>query len=391
MAPRVYIISGRRTRSGFKKAFKKILVLTLLLFFGWSAFLYLTEPRSLKIFPEKETKTVVSSRKSFKLPSLLSGEAVKKVFIEGLPAAAILNMDLNQGGHETDKVVKKAIDTLAQTNLEDPKDLIISQMGFLLPLGTKEQDEPERERMPNQSGSGSSQKSNTDQDVSQAAPESKPLGTEETQEAFAPDEKPLVGIYNTHNAENYYPGKEKLEGKNGGVSLVAETLSQVLEKKHGIKVVRSVTIHDYPKFELSYSLSAKTAREMLQNFPSLQAIIDVHRDAGLRAREVVKVDNKNVARILLVVGSNARLQHPNWKRNHEFAKKVAATLEKLYPGVSKGVRVQDGRYNQHLHPHSLLVEMGSAKNSLEEAQNAAALLADALAEVIRQDSKASKI
>jgi len=201
---------------------------------------------------------------------------------------------------------------------------------------------------------------------------------------FIASDKPLVAIYTTHNAETYEAtdGKPKLEGQNGGITKVAAKLGQALEAK-GVPVIRSTTIHDYPSFPKSYGNSEKTIKAMLAKNPSVQIVIDVHRDAGVNRREVVKINNKDAAKIMLIVGTNARLEHPDWKKNKAFAETIHKKMEELYPGLSKGIRMQDGRYNQHVHPHAILIEVGNAeKTTLEEAEYAVTLFADVIHHVL---------
>ncbi|OIQ61551.1 stage II sporulation protein SpoIIP [Moorella thermoacetica] len=196
---------------------------------------------------------------------------------------------------------------------------------------------------------------------------------------------PLVAIYNTHNAESYQPseGSAKFPGKNGGVSQVAATLADSLSKDYGIPVVRSTTIHDYPDFTLAYANSEKTLKRMLAANPSVLVALDVHRDAGVPSPPVVEIDGQKVAQVLIIVGSNARLEHPNWRQNEAFARQLAKKMDELYPGLCLGVRVQEGRYNQHLLPRALLLEFGSDNNTLQEAEGSARLVARVLAAVIK--------
>ncbi|MGB9661544.1 MAG: stage II sporulation protein P [Moorellaceae bacterium] len=196
---------------------------------------------------------------------------------------------------------------------------------------------------------------------------------------------PLVAIYNTHNAEAYAPsdGVEKVPGKNGSIVTVAATLAQSLIQEYGIPVVRSDTIHDYPDFTLAYANSEKTVRHLLAEYPSIQVVLDIHRDAGLQEPPIAYIDHQEVAQILIIVGSDARLEHPHWRQNEAFARRLAAKMDELYPGLCRGVRVQQGRYNQHLHPRALLLEIGSSNNTLDQAERAAGLLARVIAEVLR--------
>ncbi|NPV29244.1 MAG: stage II sporulation protein P [Firmicutes bacterium] len=195
-----------------------------------------------------------------------------------------------------------------------------------------------------------------------------------------------AAFYHTHNAETYLPlhGKSKLQGENGGVSLVAGEMAKVLEEA-GIRSIHDLTVHDHPDFPTSYIKSEATARRLVRENPALKALVDVHRDAGLSKKETVSVGGREVARILLIVGNGERLPNPHWRENYAFAQEIAHRLEEKYPGILKGVRLKPGRYNQHLSPRALLVEVGSDRNTLEEALGAARCFAAVLAELIRED------
>ena len=199
-------------------------------------------------------------------------------------------------------------------------------------------------------------------------------------------EECLVGIYNTHTGETYSrtDGVERLDGKRGGVVTAAIALQEVLEGKHGIKVVRSDRIHD-ANYNTSYLESEKTLRAMLAEHPGLKVVLDIHRDSGkTREQSLVQIDGQAVAPILFVVGSDARRRFPNWRQNYNFALLLSERINQRYPGLSLGVRVKDGLYNQFLHPRAVLVEIGTTENSTEEAVRSAQLLADVLAEILAE-------
>ncbi|MGB9805009.1 stage II sporulation protein P, partial [Desulfofundulus sp.] len=189
--------------------------------------------------------------------------------------------------------------------------------------------------------------------------------------------KHLVAIYHTHTGETYMltDGVARLDGKEGGVVKVGEVISQELESKYGIPTLHIRKVHDR-QYNLSYMESEKTVREVLREEPQLKVLLDIHRDAGKPRRDcVVKVNGMEVAPILFVVGSDARAPFPTWRQNYQFAKQLAAALDKKYPGLCQGVRVKEGRYNQFLHPRALLVEIGSTNNTTGEAMAAARLFA----------------
>lgn len=196
--------------------------------------------------------------------------------------------------------------------------------------------------------------------------------------------EPMILIYNTHNAESYKPsaGVSKLDGKNGGVAKVSKTLSQAIESRYSIKTIYSDVLHDYPDWTKSYINSMRTVQQVLKKHPGIQLVLDIHRDAGLKSRAdtMVKIGNKNYAKVLIVVGT----ENPRYKQNLAFAEKVAAKADDMYPGLIKSIRLaKERRYNQHLHPRSLLLEFGSDLNTQEDSNNSAALMADVLATILK--------
>ncbi|MEG6520758.1 stage II sporulation protein P [Desulfotomaculum sp. 1211_IL3151] len=196
----------------------------------------------------------------------------------------------------------------------------------------------------------------------------------------------LVGIYTTHTGETYTltDGTDRLTGR-GGVVLVAKELQKQLTEKHKIKVDLSDKIHD-ARYATSYLESEKTVRQMVEQNTSLITLLDIHRDAGRSRKDcLVEVKGEQVAPLLFIIGSDARLPFPNWKQNYQFACKLAEKLDQLYPGLCLGVRVKEGRYNQFLHPGAILVEVGSDNNSLEEAKASVVMLSNALAEIIKME------
>ncbi|MDD4754434.1 MAG: stage II sporulation protein P [Desulfitobacteriaceae bacterium] len=230
-----------------------------------------------------------------------------------------------------------------------------------------------------------------------AEPEVFPSGGEEfslpekVDEASPLDEtKPLVAIYCTHNAECYTPsqGQEKIEGKNGGIYSAAKHLKETLETKHQTAAILSSTIHDYPDWAKSYPNSLVTLEQLKKNYPSVKMFIDLHRDALTPKKSTTfEINGKKAARLLLIVGSDTRLPHPNWRQNRQLANYVADLAEERYPGFIKGVRVQDGRYNQHVSPRCLLVEVGGTENTLEEAKLAMEMLADVISLVVKESEE----
>ncbi len=174
-----------------------------------------------------------------------------------------------------------------------------------------------------------------------------------------------------------------MEGKNGGVFYAAQRLKETLENKYHIPTVQSDTIHDYPDWSKSYANSLITVQQMKKKYPSIQIFIDVHRDAQIpRQSTTIEINGVKMSKIMIIVGSNKRLTHPNRKQNLAFAQQIAQVMNQMYPGLLKEVRVQDGRYNQHVSSHAILIEIGATENSMEESEHSAELFAGVLNKII---------
>ncbi|WP_434511355.1 stage II sporulation protein P [Desulfitobacterium sp. AusDCA] len=198
------------------------------------------------------------------------------------------------------------------------------------------------------------------------------------------NQKVLVGIYHTHNAESYAGngGPERREGENGDIVTVGETLTQALDRD-GIGTSHNLTIHDSEDFMKAYSKSIVTANQLIKDYPSMKLLIDLHRD-GLPpnvGKSTASVKGKEVAKILFVVGK----KNPHWQKNEEIAKTLIALGEQKYPGlfIPSISYASDARYNQHLANGALLIEIGSQLNTLDEAKGAADALADVLADWVK--------
>ncbi|MBP2645382.1 MAG: stage sporulation protein [Firmicutes bacterium] len=204
---------------------------------------------------------------------------------------------------------------------------------------------------------------------------------------IVPAGKPLVGIYHTHTSESFIPWSGAAHapgGKQGDIVAAGEALVNKLAE-HGIPALQSKKVHDYPSFMKAYGPSEETAKNMLSENPSLQMIFDFHRDAGTKDDCTAVVNGLPTARIMIVVATGQEgLPQPHWQQNHAFAKLIDAKLNQHYPGLSRGIRLDDWRYNQHLFPRALLIEVGCQENEKEEVLRSMSFLADVLAEILAE-------
>lgn len=188
--------------------------------------------------------------------------------------------------------------------------------------------------------------------------------------------KPTIAIYHTHSDESYIKGDgtESKEG-NGGIYDVGEILAERL-RKMGFNVIYSDANHN-PHDINAYNRSRRTAMQLIKK-SAPDVVIDVHRDAVPASQYQTEVKGQDATKVKLVIGRT----NPNMKANLEFAKQIKAAMDKQAPGLSNGIFMGKGDYNQDLTPRSVLIEVGSHTNSKEEAEKGAELFASTLPVVL---------
>ena len=191
--------------------------------------------------------------------------------------------------------------------------------------------------------------------------------------------------YIRHN-ENYYTQNDTARTTNNAYNMVS--LGKIISDKlnsAGIVTLHDTTQHDNPSYNESYSRAANTICSYLKKYPSIKIVIDLHRDA-LAANDTDKVkltteiDGKKAAQIMLVMGSQSGnvKNFPNWKENLKLATKLQKTVEDMYPSLARAIHFMPKNYNESLTTGSMLIEIGTDGNSLEEAKYSAELLSNAL-------------
>ena len=199
------------------------------------------------------------------------------------------------------------------------------------------------------------------------------------QPAVTVDETVRVLIYCTHTSESYADGATVLDG--------AAYLRDVLREQYGITAVVSETVHDSPEWYKSYANSRKTAAAMMEEYPDAQLLIDFHRDSGVSKEDcTVSLPQGDTATLLLVVGSNMTMEHPNWEENQKTAEALGTEISSVNSDILRGVRVQKGRYNQHLTKNAVLLEVGTDLNSYEEVQRGVEIAAQGIASYLQSQS-----
>lgn len=204
-------------------------------------------------------------------------------------------------------------------------------------------------------------------------------------------DKPQILIYHTHSQETYSDSRKGRESDT--VVGVGSYLTVLLEEKYGYNV-----IHDKTKYDLmggsldrnlAYNYARKGIEKILEENPSVEVIIDLHRD-GAKNKRVTKINGKDTAQIMFFNGlcRNAKgeienLKNPYIQDNLAFSFQLQLKGRELFPGLMYKNYLQYLRYNQHLRKKSLLIELGTDKNTVEEAMNAMDYLAVVLDEVLK--------
>lgn len=218
--------------------------------------------------------------------------------------------------------------------------------------------------------------------------------------ALAEEEGPQVLIVHTHGSEAYTmpPGQEYVPSGESrttdsqfNVVRVGDEIAAVLEAA-GLEVLHDAALHDYPEYSGAYGRSLETVERYLEEYPTIRFVLDVHRDAisdgdGSPYKVISSVDGRSAAQMSFVIGTDGGgLEHPQWRENLKFAAAVQQELAERYPTLMRPITVRNSRYNQHTTTGSLLVEMGAAGNSLDEALLSARLLGQAIGQLFLEKS-----
>lgn len=210
---------------------------------------------------------------------------------------------------------------------------------------------------------------------------------------IADSDEPLVLIYHTHATEAYTPsgsdtytasGEQRTLDTNQNMVRVGEELCKVLESR-GIKTIHLTDLNDYPSYNGSYGESLRNVQAALKKYPSVKMTIDIHRDAILNADGTPKklstdINGKTAAQMMLVMGTDASgLAFDDWEEHLGYAVTLQRELDAAYPNLMRSINLRKQRFNLHLTPASMLLEVGTSGNTLQEAIYSIQLFGDTLA------------
>lgn len=210
--------------------------------------------------------------------------------------------------------------------------------------------------------------------------------------------EPFVLIVHTHTTESYTPSGQSFYSPEDStrtqdpaynVVRVGEELAAQLQAA-GIQVIHDKSINDYPSYNGSYKKTLGVIDSYLEKYPSIQIVIDVHRDGmtkqdGTKLKLHADINGESSAQVMLVMGTDeGGLDHPDWRENLKLGLRIQDAMTADYPGLARPLGLQKERYNQHATRGSMILEVGTDGNTLEEAITAAKYTGMAMARVIKQ-------
>ena len=203
---------------------------------------------------------------------------------------------------------------------------------------------------------------------------------------------PQILIYHTHSQETFLDSEEG--NVNDSIVGIGNYLTELLEEKYGYQVIHDTGVYDLIDGVLDRSAAYDYARESIQKIldenPTVEVVIDLHRDGVDGIHFVTDVNGKDTAQIMFLNGMSmdsqgqpvSYLPNPYIQENLAFSFQLQLAASRNYPGFTRNIYLKGQRYNLHLRPRSLLIEAGSQLNTVEEEMNAMEPLADILNQVL---------
>lgn len=211
--------------------------------------------------------------------------------------------------------------------------------------------------------------------------------------------EPQILIMHTHETESYEPytrdfydssftSRTTDDSKN--MAAVGDAIAAQLENA-GIGVIHDTTKHDYPSYNGSYDRSRVTVQNILDEYPSIKVVLDIHRDAieradGTRIAPTTEINGKKAAQLMIICGcDDGTMGMPNCLKNFRFASALQQQFETDYPTLSRPVLFDYRKYNQDMTTGSLLIEVGGHANSIEEAVYSGELIGKSLVDLFTKE------
>lgn len=201
--------------------------------------------------------------------------------------------------------------------------------------------------------------------------------------------EPQILIFHSHSQETFV---DSVEGDYSTYIVgVGDRLTQILTEKYGYNVIHDTTTYDILDGSLdrgkAYTYSNAAVERYLKEYPSIQVVLDVHRDGvDDSIHFVTEINGKPTAKIMFFNGISytnlngfiSYLHNPYLAGNLAMSLQMQLLTKAYYPDFTRKVYIQGYRYSQHHADRSMLIEVGAQTNTVEEAKNAMEPLADTL-------------
>lgn len=211
--------------------------------------------------------------------------------------------------------------------------------------------------------------------------------------------KPVVLVYHTHTSEsyqiaenNFYSNSLAAEPATLGIVRAGDALCSKIES-YGYEVIHDSTVYD-TSYSGAFERSRKNVSDILRANPSIQIVIDLHRDSitrkdGSKVKTVTEIGDKKVAQIQIITGceDGAVTEFPNWEKNLTFALKLQKNISDFNPKAVRPLLFCARKYNMDLVPCALNIEIGTDANTVREAVYSAEILGSSIAEIIKECEK----
>ena len=209
---------------------------------------------------------------------------------------------------------------------------------------------------------------------------------------------PQILIYHTHSQETFVDSREGKEEDT--IVGVGNYLTDLLEEKYGYQVIHVTDAFDMMGGTLdrskAYDYARTSIEKVLEENPTVEVVIDLHRDGVPDDRRLVtEVNGKSTAQLLFYNGLSytvnqgavSYLPNPYIEENLAFSFQLEYQAAQYYPDLYRGIYLAGLRYNLHLKPRALLLEAGAQTNTVEEVRNAMEPFADILNRVLKGSDK----
>lgn len=194
--------------------------------------------------------------------------------------------------------------------------------------------------------------------------------------------------YTAEGAQKYSSGEsDRSMDASENVTAVGTEIAQYFNDR-GIETLHDTELHDYPSFNGSYADALESTERYLDEYPSIQIVLDIHRDSvvyddGTKVKLVTEINGRDAAQLMFVVGTDEKgLYHPQWRENLKFAIQLQNKIDERYPNLMRYINLRQERFNGHTTNGSLIIEVGTSGNTLSEAKYGMQCAAECIADFL---------